>query len=49
MLQWRDPSFYKLIASHPKRPFEDGRYRLPTAPGWGMPLDEDYIAFARRR
>jgi D-arabinonate dehydratase len=49
MLPWRDPFFYKLIANQPERPFVDGSCRLPTAPGWGMTLDEDYLAFARRR
>jgi D-galactarolactone cycloisomerase len=49
MLPWRDPFFYKLIASQPKRPFTDGRYSLPTTPGWGMTLDEDYIKFSRRQ
>jgi L-alanine-DL-glutamate epimerase-like enolase superfamily enzyme len=46
MLPWRDPFFYKLIAD--QTPFRAGRYTLPTAPGWGMRLDEDYIAHCRR-
>lgn len=48
MLPWRDPFFYRLVANQPKRPFVDGRYKMPAGPGWGMTLDEDYIAFARR-
>ncbi len=47
MLPWRDPFFYRLIANQPKRPFANGRYRMMDGPGWGMVLDEDYIAFAR--
>lgn len=46
-LPWRDPFFYQLIANTPARPFHDGRYELPTDPGWGMTLDSDYLAFAR--
>ena len=48
MLPWRDPFFYRLIANQPDRPFTAGRYRMFDGPGWGMTLDEDYIAFARR-
>lgn len=48
MLPWRDPFFYRLIANQPERPFVDGFYTLPTAPGWGMTFDTDYLAFARR-
>jgi D-galactarolactone cycloisomerase len=47
-LPWRDPFFYRLIANMPERPFHEGTYTLPTGPGWGMQLDEDYLAFARR-
>lgn len=46
-LPWRDPFFYKLIVD--QRPFRGGQYPLPTAPGWGMALDEDYLAHCRRR
>lgn len=49
MLPWRDPFFYKLIANQPARPFVDGFHTLPTAPGWGMTLDEDYLQHARRQ
>ena len=35
--------------TYPQRPFDDGVYRPPGTPGWGMTLDEDYIAFARRQ
>ncbi len=49
MLPWRDPFFYKLIANQPARPFVDGRYTMSAGPGWGMILDEDYIAHARRQ
>jgi D-arabinonate dehydratase len=46
MLPWRDPFFYRLIAD--QTPFRNGTYRLPARPGWGMGLDEDYIAHCRR-
>lgn len=49
MLPWRDPFFYKLIANQPARPFVDGFYTLPTAPGWGMSFDPEYLAYARRK
>ncbi|MDH2237828.1 mandelate racemase/muconate lactonizing enzyme family protein [Pigmentiphaga sp. GD03639] len=49
MLPWRDPFFYKLIANQPARPFVDGFYTLPTAPGWGMSFDPEYLEFARRK
>ncbi|VCU71721.1 L-Ala-D/L-Glu epimerase [Pigmentiphaga humi] len=49
MLPWRDPFFYKLVANQPERPFVDGYYTLPTAPGWGMVFDTDYLEFARRK
>lgn len=49
MLPWRDPFFYKLIANQPERPFVDGYYTLPTAPGWGMSFDPEYLKFARRK
>lgn len=43
MLPWRDPFFYRLIANQAKQPFKDGFYTLPTEPGWGMVIDEDYL------
>jgi D-galactarolactone cycloisomerase len=46
MQPWRDPFFYHLISD--QTPFRNGRYPLPTRPGWGMVLDEDYIAHCRR-
>ncbi|MBN9475884.1 MAG: hypothetical protein ABS43_21560 [Bordetella sp. SCN 67-23] len=49
MLPWRDPFFYKLIANQSARPFVDGFYTLPTAPGWGMSFDLEYLEFARRK
>ena len=49
MLPWRDPFFYRLIAGQPERPFRDGICILPTAPGWGMTLDADYLESGRRR
>jgi len=49
MMPWRDPFFYKLIANQPQRPFVDGRYVLPTLPGWGMELDIDYMESCRAR
>lgn len=48
MLPWRDPFFYKLIANQPARPFVNGVYTVPEAPGWGMSFDEDYLASVRR-
>ncbi|HWL31879.1 MAG TPA: mandelate racemase/muconate lactonizing enzyme family protein [Xanthobacteraceae bacterium] len=47
LLPWRDPFFLKLIAD--QKPMRNGRYPLPTRPGWGMVFDEDYFAFARRK
>lgn len=47
-LPWRDPFFYRLIADLPPRPFEAGAYTLPTRPGWGFTLDDDYLAYATR-
>lgn len=49
LLPWRDPFFYRLVASLPERPFIGGRYQVPDAPGWGLTLDPDYLAFATRR
>lgn len=47
MLPWRDPFFYRLIANQSDRPFKDGIYTLPTEPGWGMIIDEDYLQSVR--
>lgn len=47
MLPWRDPFFYRLIANQAKQPFKDGMYTLPTEPGWGMVIDEDYLQSVR--
>jgi len=47
LLPWRDPFFLKLIAD--QKPIQNGCYPLPTRPGWGMRLDDDYFAFARRK
>lgn len=47
-MPWRDPFFYRLIADMPERPFEAGTYTLPSRPGWGFTLDEDYLAHASR-
>ena len=47
MLPWRDPFFYRLIANQPAQPFKDGIYTLPTEPGWGMIIDEDYLQSVR--
>jgi D-arabinonate dehydratase len=47
MLPWRDPFFYRLIANQPEQPFKDGIYTLPTEPGWGMIIDEDYLQSVR--
>jgi L-alanine-DL-glutamate epimerase-like enolase superfamily enzyme len=38
----RDPIWHNLIANRPK--LVDGRIDLPTAPGLGWELDEDYIS-----
>jgi D-arabinonate dehydratase len=38
----RDPLFYELVAN--RNPFEEGRYRVPSGPGWGLELDERTIA-----
>jgi D-arabinonate dehydratase len=46
-LPWRDPFYYNLIAN--QRPFRNGRYPLPSAPGWGVTLDADYLERCRRK
>lgn len=33
----RDPVFHKMVID--RGPFEDGMYRLPETPGWGVTLD----------
>lgn len=47
MLPWRDPFFYRLIANQENQPFKDGFYTLPTGPGWGIVIDEDYLRSVR--
>lgn len=37
----RDPVFWNIIAN--RRPFQDGHYAVPDAPGLGLELDWDYI------
>jgi L-alanine-DL-glutamate epimerase-like enolase superfamily enzyme len=37
----RDPIWWNLIANRP--PLVDGQIRLPTEPGLGWELDEDYL------
>ena len=37
----RDPIFWNLIANRSE--IADGRYAIPTGPGFGLELDEDYI------
>ena len=41
----RDPIWWNLIANRPK--LEDGELVLPTGPGLGWELDEDYIEYHR--
>lgn len=38
----RDPLFYELVAN--RSPFEDGKYQVPSGPGWGLELDSSVIA-----
>jgi D-galactarolactone cycloisomerase len=38
----RDPLFYELVAN--RRPFDKGRYHVPTGPGFGLELNEKLIA-----
>ena len=38
----RDPLFWNIIAN--RREFVDGQYLVPTGPGLGLELDQDYIA-----
>lgn len=38
----RDPLFYELVAN--RRPFNKGRYDVPTGPGFGLELNEKLIA-----
>ncbi len=42
----RDPLFYALVAN--RNPFENGTYRVPDGPGFGLVLDEDVIAKYRQ-
>jgi D-galactarolactone cycloisomerase len=41
----RDPVFWNIIAN--RRPLEDGLYRVPPGPGWGLVLDEDWVSSHR--
>ncbi len=38
----RDPIFWNMIANRPG--FKDGMYPIPPGPGWGLVLDDDWIA-----
>ncbi len=38
----RDPIFWNMIANRSQ--FKDGYYPVPQGPGWGLVLDEDWIA-----
>jgi L-alanine-DL-glutamate epimerase-like enolase superfamily enzyme len=38
----RDPLFYTLVAN--RSPFDNGRYKVPSGPGFGLELDEAVIA-----
>jgi L-alanine-DL-glutamate epimerase-like enolase superfamily enzyme len=38
----RDPIFWNMIAN--REAVKDGLYSVPEAPGWGLVLDEDWIA-----
>ena len=38
----RDPIFWNVISNRP--PIKGGRYRIPTGGGFGLELDEDFIA-----
>lgn len=38
----RDPLFYVLVAN--RAPFQDGFYKVPEGPGWGLELDPEVIA-----
>ncbi|MDE0118347.1 MAG: mandelate racemase/muconate lactonizing enzyme family protein [bacterium] len=41
----RDPLFWELIANRP--PIANGRYTVPSGPGWGLELDWDYVEHHR--
>jgi D-arabinonate dehydratase len=41
----RDPLFYQLVANRSK--FDHGFYAVPQGPGWGLELDEGFIARTR--
>jgi D-arabinonate dehydratase len=41
----RDPLFYVLVAN--RNPFENGFYKVPEGPGWGLQLDESVIKTTR--
>ncbi len=38
----RDPIFWNLVTN--RQPLVDGHLTLPTTPGYGWELDEDFIA-----
>ena len=38
----RDPIFWNMIAN--RQAFQQGRYAVPQGPGWGLVLDEEWIA-----
>jgi L-alanine-DL-glutamate epimerase-like enolase superfamily enzyme len=38
----RDPIFWNMIANRGE--FADGMYRVPQGPGWGLELDDEWIA-----
>jgi D-arabinonate dehydratase len=37
----RDPLFYCLVKD--RNQFENGVYKVPSSPGWGLELDESVI------
>jgi D-arabinonate dehydratase len=38
----RDPIFHKMIQGRGE--ISSGKYRIPSAPGWGISFDPDFIA-----
>jgi L-alanine-DL-glutamate epimerase-like enolase superfamily enzyme len=42
-----DQSCFWINYDQVKKPFKDGFYNLPTSPGWGFSIDEDYLKKAR--
>ena len=41
----RDPIFHKMIQGRGE--ISNGKYRIPSAPGWGISFDPDFIAHHR--